>query len=140
MAFAFSSQGKVSSEINVTPMIDVLLVLLIIFMVIHPVAKLGETADIPHPGKQDINVLHPRTIVIGLHDAGEGKAPTIEINKEQIGWNDLQGRLQNIYKFREEKVAFLHSDPEVEFQFVADVVDMTHFAGIDHVGFVANKD
>jgi len=134
------SQGKVSAEINVTPMIDLLLVLLIIFMVIQPVAKLGEETDIPKPNKQDVKKPNPTTIVIQLHNAGEGQAPTLKINGQEVSWIDLQSRLKEIYKFREEKVAFLKSDPEVEFQFVADVVDMTHFAGVGRVGLMASKD
>jgi biopolymer transport protein ExbD len=121
-------------------MIDVLLVLLIVFMVIQPVAKLGEAADIPHPSRPDIKELSPKTVVIVLRDAGEGKAPTLKIDQEEVGWNDLQGRLRDIYKFKEEKVAFVKGDPEVEFQFVADIVDMTHLAGVDHVGLLAIKD
>jgi biopolymer transport protein ExbD len=138
MAITSSSQGEVSAEINVTPMIDVLLVLLIIFMVIQPIARLGEITDIPHPGKEPVEA--PNPIVIGLQDAGEGQAPTLKINQEKVGWNDLQGRLRDIYKSRAERVAFVKGDPEVEFQFVADVVDMTHSAGVDRVGLMSSKD
>jgi biopolymer transport protein ExbD len=136
MAITSSSQGEVSAEINVTPMIDVLLVLLIVFMVIQPVMKLGEETDIPHPNKESGDM----AVVIKLHDAGQGKTPTLKINQEQVGWNDLQSRLQDIYKLKTQKVAFVKGDPEVEFQFVADVVDMTHSAGVDRVGLMSSKD
>ncbi len=139
MAMTTGSQGKVSGEINVTPMIDVLLVLLIIFMIIQPVAKIGERTDIPQPN-QEINTPSPTAIVIQLHDTGEGSAPTLKINQQEIGWNDLQSRLEEIYKFREDKVAFLKGDPGVDFQFVADVVDITHSAGVDRLGLMPSKD
>src|SRR5207302_3007194 len=99
MTITSNSQGEVSAEINVTPMIDVLLVLLIVFMVIQPVMRLGEETDIPHPNRKPVDTPDLAVVVIGLHDTGQGKSPTLKINQEQVGWNDLQGRLQNIYKF-----------------------------------------
>jgi biopolymer transport protein TolR len=137
MSMTTGSEGKVSAEINVTPMIDVLLVLLIIFLLIQPVARLGEKTDIPQPNKQDDKISNP--IVIQLHNAGEDQAPTLKINEQEVSWNGLQSRLQEIYKYREEKIAFLKSDPEVDFQFVAEVVDITHFAGVDRVGLMTSK-
>jgi biopolymer transport protein TolR len=129
-----------TADMNVTPMIDVLLVLLIIFLLIQPAAKSGELADIPQPGKTQVSTPEPKTIVIQLRDAGGGQAPTLKINDEEIGWNDLQNRLKEIYKFRMEKVAFLKGDPEVEFQFVVEVMDLTHEAGVDHVGLLGRQD
>jgi biopolymer transport protein TolR len=139
MAMTTGSQGKVSGEINVTPMIDVLLVLLIIFMIIQPVTKIGERTDIPQPNKE-VNTPTPTAIVIQLRDAGEGNAPALKINQQEVRWDDLQDRLKDIYKLREDKVAFLKGDPGVDFQFVADVVDMTHSAGVNRVGLMPGKD
>jgi biopolymer transport protein ExbD len=124
----------------VTPLIDVLLVLLIIFLVIQPTPRVGEKTDIPRPNQSEIALPDPGTIVIQLHDAGAGQAPTLKINDEGVGWKDLQGRLKEIYRFRAEKVAFLKGDPEVDFQFVAEVVDMTHDAGVDRVGLMGSDE
>ncbi|HEV3039037.1 MAG TPA: biopolymer transporter ExbD [Candidatus Angelobacter sp.] len=142
MAMTSGSQEKVASEINVTPMIDVLLVLLIIFMVIQPEIKLGEAAETPHPAKAnpETQAVHPPGVVIGLYRGDGGKMPLIKVDQEEVAWNDLTGRLREIYKSRAEKIAFLRGDPDVEFQFVADVVDMTHVAGIDRVGLLPSKD
>ncbi|HEV2990212.1 MAG TPA: biopolymer transporter ExbD [Candidatus Angelobacter sp.] len=140
MAMTSGSQEKVSSEINVTPMIDVLLVLLIIFMVIQPEIKLGETTEIPHSDTQKIQTAHPPGVVIGLYQGDEGRMPRIKVDQEEVAWNDLPRRLQEIYKTRAEKVAFLRGDPEVEFQFVVDVVDMTHLAGVDRIGLLPSRD
>jgi biopolymer transport protein ExbD len=78
--------------------------------------------------------------VIQLQDVGAGKIPTLKINQQEVNWNHLQGRLQDIYKSRAEKVAFLKGDPDIAFQFVAEVVDITHSAGVDHVGLLGSAD
>jgi len=108
-------------------------------MVIQPEIKLGEATEIPHPAKQEPQSVPP-PIVIGLYGGEGSKTPLIKVNQEEVGWNELPRRLQEIYKSRAEKVAFLKSDPDVEFQFVVDVVDMTHLAGIDRVGLLPGKD
>jgi biopolymer transport protein TolR len=78
-----SRKGR-SAEMNVTPLIDVLLVLIIIFMVVMPHHSLGEQADIPQTASKDPRVLESeRTIVVQLHDEGEGTRPTLKINQEQ---------------------------------------------------------
>ncbi|HWR15547.1 MAG TPA: biopolymer transporter ExbD [Terriglobales bacterium] len=99
---AFSSGGP---EMNVTPLIDVLLVLIIIFMLIVPVAPTGEQARIPQEqsGKDEISPV--RTIVIQVHQNG-GKDTSLRINEEVVTWEALRGRLADIYKERAEKVAF----------------------------------
>jgi biopolymer transport protein TolR len=137
MSMTSGSQGKASAEINVTPMIDVLLVLLIICLLVPPVTRLGERAEIPRPSGPIDPPDDP--VVIQLHDAGEGKSPTLKINQQEVGWNELQSSLREIYKFRGAKTAFLRSDPEVEFQFVAEVIDISHFAGVEHVGLIPGK-
>jgi biopolymer transport protein TolR len=136
MAMSTGGPEGTSAEINVTPLIDVLLVLLIIFLLIQPTPKVGEKTDIPRPNKSEINIPDPATVVIELHDAGAGQTPKLKINDEGVGWNDLQSRLKEIYRFRAEKIAFLKGDPEVDFQFVAEVLDMTHDAGVDRVGLM----
>ena len=128
--------GTPGSEINVTPMIDVLLVLLIIFMVLFPHQSKGERALIPL--KSETVPRPDPTIVIQLKQTGGAQRPTVNINEENVSWENLEARLQKIYSLRMDKVAFLKGDPEISFQYVADVIDITHHAGVTHVGLLGN--
>jgi biopolymer transport protein TolR len=133
------SRSGPGAEINVTPLIDVLLVLLIIFMVIMPHRNLGETADIPQPPQNTKTPPPVETIVIQLHDLGEGRQPALKINQREVSWENLGPRLQSIFAGRAEKVAFLKGDPELDFQYVAKVVDITHRAGVGRIGLLGSK-
>jgi biopolymer transport protein TolR len=125
------------AEINVTPLIDVLLVLLIIFMVIVPPHNFGEQADIPLPAKTDRpQPERQETIVLQLHDLGEGKLPALRINQQDVPWDKLGTRLQAIFENRSEKVAFVKGDPELDFQYVAQAIDISHHAGVERVGLL----
>lgn len=138
MAIALGSRGKVSPEMNVTSLIDVLLVLLIIFMVLQR-PSYGERAEIPlPPDKQDTRP--PETIVIQLKDAGGSQRPTLNINQNDVSWQDLETRLMKIYSARADKVAFVKGDPDIDFQYVAEVIDVTHRAGVMNVGLLGAKD
>lgn len=140
MSMTVGARNGASAEINVTPLIDVLLVLLIIFMVILPPHTLGELAQIPQPNpdKPVVNPLAP--IVIELKDEGDGQRPTLTINQQQVKWEDLESRLEGIYRAREDRTGFVKSDPDVEYAFVAEVVDMTHRAGAERVGLLGKQD
>ncbi|HKT48981.1 MAG TPA: biopolymer transporter ExbD [Candidatus Angelobacter sp.] len=128
------------AEINVTPLIDVLLVLLIIFMVIVPPHNFGEQADIPLPAKTDRpQPERQETIVLQLHDLGEGKLPALRINQQDVPWDKLGTRLQAIFENRSAKVAFVKGDPEVDFQYVAQAIDISHHAGVERVGLLGMK-
>jgi biopolymer transport protein TolR len=134
------SRNSLSSEINVTPMIDVLLVLLIIFMVVLPHHFWGERAQIPVPADH----LDPQppedAVVIHLHDSGRGSAPMLTINHEEVAWEALENKLREIYLTRMDRVAFLKGDPEIDFQYVANALDTAHHAGVDRVGLLGAKD
>ncbi len=82
----------------------------------------------------------PAPIVIELKDAGVGQRPALALNQEKIKWEDLESRLGAIYRARDERTGFVKGDPEIEFTFVADVVDITHRAGADRVGLMGKKD
>jgi biopolymer transport protein ExbD len=129
-----------SSEINVTPLIDVLLVLLIIFMVILPEHKMGERTLVPQPSLESATRPPEPPIVIQLSNVNASQRPILKINQDEISWEGLEARLTAVYKQREDKVAFVKGDPDVEFEYVAEAVDITHRAGADRIGLLGKKD
>ena len=140
MAMAMSGSGGPSANINVTPLIDVLLVLLIIFMVITPLDPKGLEALVPQPPKDPQSQVTPtdRTIVVQVISSGSER-PKLKINQDDVAWGDLQSKLEAIYKTRAERVMFVKGDPDVPFLEVAQVIDIAHAAQVDKVGLITAK-
>jgi biopolymer transport protein ExbD len=130
--------GTPGPQINITPLIDVLLTLIIVFMVVVSMDKeQGETAQIPQPDQnQKQNISQPRTVVIQVIWTKQDQPPTVKINQDNVRWEDLEMRLAEIYLKRAEKVAFVRGDADVDFQYVADVIDLAHHAGVERVGLL----
>jgi biopolymer transport protein ExbD len=138
MSLTLGSSSGQSAEMNVTPLIDVLLVLLIIFLLIIPSRTVGETADIPLPEQKQPNAQSPETaIVVDLRENAAGKRPALTINQQKTSWENLEASLEKIYKQRAQKTAFLKSDSEIDFEYVAEALDVMHRAGAEQVGLIS---
>ncbi len=139
MAMTTGKTGGPASEMNVTPLIDVLLTLLVIFMIITPLTPKGESAMIPQPPpKHEKPQTSNRTVVVQVLE-GKGGRPELKINEEAVTWQDLEPRLIDIYKTRAEKVMFVKADVDLPWSDVARVIDMAHTAGVNKVGLITAK-
>src|ERR1700724_441439 len=142
MGMAMGASGGQTADMNVTPLIDVLLVLIIIFMVITPLTPKGLEALVPQPPPPNQKQPPPtpdRTIVVQLIDHGAGNPPGLKINQDEATWETLQGRLEDIFKTRAEKVMFVKGDDNVPFGDVARVIDIAHSAVVDKDAVINTK-
>jgi len=140
MAMTTGGGGSNMADINVTPMIDILLVLLIIFMVIVPVVPKGLDALVPQPPKdpQKQPPQNDRTIVVQVLYR-PGAAPTYKINETDVARADLLPRLTEIYANRAERIMFVKGDDDLNFAYIADVIDIGRAANVDHIGLMTPK-
>jgi len=128
-------QGVVA-EMNVVPLIDILLVLLIIFMVITPLTPQGLEARIPQTPPPDRTALPPPEDVIVVQVTAGAE---VRVNHQPVEWPQLRERLTDIFKLRAQRIAFVQGDGAVEFQHVARAIDIMRSAGIDSVGLLSNS-
>jgi biopolymer transport protein ExbD len=139
MGMSVASKGGVVAEMNVVPLIDILLVLLIICMIIAPLKSKGLEAAVPQPDtKQNLPIPETTVVVQVLNDAKTG-GPGLRINSEDVGWEDLGSRMNQIFKLRAEKVAFVKGDNDVMFMDVARAIDIVRGAGIEKIGLLTAK-
>ncbi|MGA7916375.1 MAG: biopolymer transporter ExbD [Candidatus Acidiferrales bacterium] len=128
--------GKGSmSEPNIVPLIDVLLVLIIIFMVITPMTPQGMPALVPQPATNVPLAVEPSQAVI-VQVTADGK---VKINQDDVTWDGLGPRLDDIFKLRAEKAAFVKGDDSVAFMQVARAIDIMRGSGINDVGLITAK-
>jgi biopolymer transport protein ExbD len=141
MAFSMAGGGPSRPQINVTPLIDVLLTLIIMFMLVVSMdPEYGEKAQIPQPNpKETPTPSESRTVVIEVVWTAKDQVPSVKINQEDVPWGDLETRLTRIYLTRVEKVAFVRGDADVDFQYVASVIDFAHHAGVQRIGLMTQQ-
>src|SRR5579859_1640746 len=130
------NKGGSMAEMNIVPLIDILLVLLIIFMVITPLTPHGLDALVPqpNPNQQQNQELENKTVVVQVLANNK-----VKINQDDISWDGLGPRLEQIFKERAEKIAFVKGDNDVLFMDVAHAIDIMRGAGIDHIGLITAK-
>ena len=139
MGMGGGNKGGAIADINVTPMIDVLLVLLIIFMVIVPVTPHGLDTLVPQPPKNKTQEEpNDRTIVVQVLSNGAG-APAYKINDTSFNRADIQPKLAEIFATRQEKVMFVKGDKDLDFSKIAEVIDFGHLAGVDNIGLITPR-
>jgi len=139
MSMNVGGSRDMSAEMNVTPLIDVLLVLIIIFMIITPLTPHGEEARLPQPAeKHEAGPPPPSTVVLQvMQDVEFGVR--VKINEESVEWKDLRARLVDIYKLRAEKIIFVKADNALDWQKVAEAICEARLAGVDQVALMTDE-
>lgn len=136
MSMNNSGLQGLNSGMNVTPLIDVLLVLLIIFMVIVPATSKGESALAPRASVSDQPA--DDAVVLEVLSRGGGEV-SFRLNRQVVTREELATRLAGIYARRAQRVLFVKGDDQVSFTQIAEVIDIGHAAGVDHVGLITPK-
>jgi biopolymer transport protein TolR len=140
MGMSGGGSGGFNSEINVTPMVDIMLVLLIIFMVVTPMLQHGVTVNLPkdlNNPEEDQKIVKDTSVVIAIPKDGE-----YYINKDRISKDQLKDRVEkmlNNIKKEEDKVVYIKSGIDVSYGDVVTVINEVRALGVDKIGLVADK-
>jgi biopolymer transport protein ExbD len=146
MGIAVGGRGGTMADPNVVPLIDILLVLIIIFMAISPVTPKGLEALVPQPNpnkEQPNQDILQKTVVVQVLCANPTdpncRMTVVKINEEPHTWDSLGPRIEEIFKQRAEKIAFVKGDSGVMFQEVARAIDIMRNSGVSKVGLITAK-
>jgi len=131
MGLVLGNDRSHMADINITPMIDVLLVLIIIFMVITPLAPVGLRTTVPEPAPAQFNALRLQDIVVTVQKDG-----VVLLNQERVDFMALPARLHQIFQVRGDDVIFLRGDGDLEFSKIAGVIDIAKGAGLQRIALM----
>lgn len=140
MGMAAGGGGGLNSEINVTPMVDIMLVLLIIFMVVTPMLQHGITVNLPkdlNNPEEDQRIIKDTSVLIAIPNDGEYYLGKIKVTKDQLK-EKVQKQLDNIKK-EEDKIVYIKSGVGVSYGDVVTVINEVRALGVDKIGLVADK-
>ncbi len=126
-------ENRLLSEINVTPFVDVMLVLLIIFMVTAPLLQYGVEVDLPESSRQPLEIPKDQ-VVLSI-----SKDRTIYVDRYKTSLSELGQKLEAIYKGRQRKEIFLQADKSVPYGFVVQTMAVIRAAGIDQMGLITES-
>jgi len=135
MSMQVGGKGNVTSELNVTPLIDILLVLLIIFMVITPVMLMQHRLDVPKKAEIDLppDVTQDQVVLTFTKDE------SVYLNQNKIDRKELKTKLIDIFKNRRDKTIFLNIDPDANYGESVKVIDTVRISGLEKLAVITLK-
>jgi Biopolymer transport protein len=135
MAMGVGNLGSLKSDINVTPLVDVVLVLLIIFMVLTPLLQMGYDVNVPPKATAEASaVITKEQLIVTQKEPGK-----VYLNREIVDINQLPLRLTDILKHRSDKTVFLSADDELNYGTVMNTMDIIRNAGAERIGIITEK-
>jgi biopolymer transport protein TolR len=132
MGMGVGGRGGVKSEINVTPLVDVVLVLLIIFMVVTPLLQKGFDMEIPKETQAEV-IVDPSSIQLILTVKSDSR---MFLNKDEVNRNNLVEEVTKAITGRKQKVVFVQADGDLDYGYVVQIMDLVRQSGVEQVALV----